>query len=198
MSVGSVLTKELARAGLNVSPQSQGKLLTYLLELERWNRTINLTSLQGVARVRRLVVEPVWIGQKLQMSGKLADIGSGNGSPGIPLLITRSLKEVHLVEARARRAAFLRHAAARLGSRGIVVHKIRAEDMTDSIDSVDWITLQAVSPAPRLIKVLARNFGPTTTVVWITAAAQPPVPGACRICVPSSNTEAWVFQLDQF
>jgi 16S rRNA (guanine527-N7)-methyltransferase len=191
------LERELIVKGLSVSRTNQEKLGVYVRELERWNRTLNLTALEGAELLRRLVVEPAWIGQQLQVSGKLADIGSGNGSPGIPLYVTCSLEKAHLVEARARRAAFLRHVAHELDPPGILVHKIRVEDI-EELEGVDWITLQAVSPSASLLETLRRLFRPTTRVVWITAAREAPVTGAARVPVPGSNTEAWVFQLDQF
>jgi 16S rRNA (guanine527-N7)-methyltransferase len=45
----------------------------------------------------------------------LVDVGSGGGMPGIPLALARPELRVTLVEADARKAAFLEHAAARLG-----------------------------------------------------------------------------------
>jgi hypothetical protein len=45
---------------------------------------------------------------------------------------------------------------------------------------------------------LRRLFQPTTRVVWITAKSKTPAQIASRIGVPGSETEAWVFDLDQF
>src|SRR5690348_7944690 len=45
----------------------------------------------------------------------LVDVGSGGGMPGIPLALARPELRVTLIEADARKAAFLEHAAARLG-----------------------------------------------------------------------------------
>lgn len=177
--------------------EAQRKLETYVRELERWNRTVNLTSLKDEALVRRLVVEPAWIGQKLQMSGKLADIGSGNGSPGIPIYVTCSFRTAHLVESRVRKAAFLRHVAQQLDPAGIVVHRVRAEEI-QALETVDWVTLQAVRPSEALLATLRRLFRSTTRVVWITSGQREPVTGAIHVSVPGGKTEAWSFQLDQF
>ena len=192
-----ILERELLAAGLSFASAIREKLELYIRELERWNRRVNLTSLLGAELVRRLVVEPAWIGQQLQMSGKLADIGSGNGSPGIPLFVTRAMSGVHLIEARTRRAAFLRHMAAQLDPRRVNVHKSRLEDM-DELEPVDWITLQAVRPSGPLVEALCRLCASTTHVVWITASQRAPAPEALRVAVPWGGSEAWVFRLDQF
>jgi 16S rRNA (guanine527-N7)-methyltransferase len=196
--LAGVVEQELAKVGVLVSKQAREKLETYLRELERWNQKVNLTGLAGVEMVRRLVVAPVWIGAQLQMSGNLVDVGSGNGCPGVPLYVSCGLKRVDLIEARARKAAFLRHIANELGQGGIVVHRVRAEDIQDPPSTVDWITLQGVDPSSKLIQTLSRLFGSTTRVVWITSR-EFSIPGhVVRISVPSSNTVAWVFELDQF
>lgn len=196
-SVHAILKAELSRIEVRVSQSIQAKLVLYVEELERWNRTINLTSLKGADLVRRLVAEPAWIGQELQLSGTLADIGSGNGSPAVSLCITRSLQQAYLIEARTKRAAFLRHVAQRLQLQQIVVRRNRVEDIADKFESVDCITLQAVSPTPQLMAGLRRNFAGTTRVVWITSGATAPTSAASRISVPGSNSEVWDFRLDQ-
>ena len=82
---------------MSLSPEIESKLTIYLNELEHWNRRMNLTSLVGGLLVKRLVVDPCWIGQQLQMSGTIVDLGSGNGSPGIPLYLGCKLERAHLV-----------------------------------------------------------------------------------------------------
>jgi len=197
VSVDAILKAELSRIGLSIPLPIQKKLVLYVQELERWNRTVNLTALKGAELVRRLVVEPAWIGQELQLSGTLADIGSGNGSPAVALCVTRNLPRVHLIEARTKRAAFLRHVASRLELSQIAVHRNRVEDIAEPIEPVNCITLQAVNPTPQLMKALSRLFPPTTRVVWITSGAKAPAIGATHISVPGSNSEVWAFRLDQ-
>src|SRR5262245_7655980 len=103
-------------------------LATYCQELERWNQKINLTSLVGSNLVRRLVVEPIWIAEDLKIAGNVVDIGSGNGSPAIPIRLYRPLTHLHLVETRSRRAAFLRHLKSTLALKNVDVHRTRFED----------------------------------------------------------------------
>ena len=198
MSLEETLRSELARLNLSLSNQVQEKLLQYVRELEHWNKSVNLTALSDASLIERLIVEPVWIGQELQLSGVLADIGSGNGCPAIPLVITRGFHRAHLVEARTKRAAFLRHVASKIGLKEIEVHRSRLEDLAEPIENVDWITLQAVNPTPQLLSSLGRVSSATTRVVWITSTADAPISSAKKISVPGSNTRAWIFGLDQF
>ena len=197
MSVERILEDELSHRGLTISIEIKRQLCLFARELLHWNKTVNLTSLQESELVRRLLIEPIWIGRELHMSGRVADIGSGNGSPGIPLFLGCGLNRIHVIEARARRVAFLRHVAAKIGGSGIVVHKSRVEEL-EAFESVDWITLQAVAPSAVLLRSLQRLFEPPTRVVWITSRREAPTAAASRICVRGSQTEAWVFKLDQF
>ena len=190
-----VLEQELRRHGLFTPPVHE-KLSIYIRELERWSSRVNLTSLRGEELIRRLVVEPSKIGRQLQMSGTLVDIGSGNGSPGIPLYLTLGLASVHLVEARTRRAAFLRHVANLVDPEKIIVHKDRLEDIEDGAGRVDWVSMQAVYPSAVLLAALRRWSDATTRVVWITSIDTPPSPTAQAIR-EGGSVRAWVFQLDQ-
>ena len=192
----ALLEGELRREGL-FTPFVHEKLSIYVRELERWNEKVNLTSLQGEELVRRLVVEPVQIGRQLQMSGALADIGSGNGSPGIPLHVCGGLKRVHLIEPRAKRAAFLRHVANLIDRDRIMVHKTRIEDLERMTEPVDWVSMQAVHPSEDLLNALRRLAGTTTRVVWITSVSSPPISTATPLIGKTGTLLAWVFQLDQ-
>jgi 16S rRNA (guanine527-N7)-methyltransferase len=191
-----LLDAELDRLELDTPLQTRDRLAAYIDELQKWNRTLNLTALQGATLVRRLIAEPMWIGQQLQMSGVLADIGSGNGSPSIPLGLACSLRELHLIEVRAKRAAFLRHIVTKLGLENAVVHKVRVEEASDLPANLDWVTLQAVAPTRNLLNSLRRVVTDATRVVWITSRHSPTFETDDHLVVPQSETEVWLFHLD--
>jgi 16S rRNA (guanine527-N7)-methyltransferase len=177
------------------STQSE-RLARYCAELEHWNKKVNLTGLSGADLARRLVAEPVWIAKQLNPTGHLLDIGSGNGSPAIPIHIVCQLRTSHLVESRAKRATFLRHAAATLGLKGVEVHKDRFENLNLNNVKMDWITMQAVALTPDLLVAIRRIAHKSTTLAWITADASPPIPPRERLQAPHSRTEVLLFTLD--
>ena len=196
MNFDEILSRELVRWNLGIPVEVRHQLSEYASELERWNRAVNLTALNGEALVRRLIVEPIWVGGRLQMSGTLVDVGSGNGSPGIPLSVTREFERVVLVEPRLRRAAFLRHIVAKLSLRNIEVARDRIENLPGPV-AADWISMQAIEPTEDILVALNRIRKETTRVVWFTSRDLPPVSGAEEICPPRSSSKIWVFQLDQ-
>ncbi len=81
-----------------------------------WERHI-LDALRGVEELDRCP------------DGPLVDVGSGGGVPGLVLGLVRPARPLHLVEATARKAAFLRETAARMGV-AATVHAERSEDLT--------------------------------------------------------------------
>jgi len=174
-----MLRSEFGELQLEIPRPAIEKLALYASEVEHWNRSINLTSLRGSALTRRLIVDPVWMGMRLEMTGALADVGSGNGSPGIPLSITRAFSSVNLIEPRMKRAVFLRHIAAKAALKSIAVHRCRVESVPAKTVISDWITLQAVDPTPALL---------TRAVLrWMRAAAGPSFCGRFYLCQAHSR-----------
>lgn len=191
-----IIDSELSTLGVGLAPEQRGKLADYCRELERWNRKINLTGLEGVELVRRLVAQPVWIAHKLQLSGVLVDIGSGNGSPAIPMRVVSSLSATHLVEARAKRAAFLRHVVITLGLGAVETHLGRFETIAPEIVEPSWVTLQAVSLTSQLIDSIRKIATKTTRVVWIGGDRSPALPLILDLQVPNSDRHVLVLTLD--
>jgi 16S rRNA (guanine527-N7)-methyltransferase len=66
--------------------------------------------------------EPLW------EVGKLADVGSGGGLPGIPISIVRPELQITLIESTGKKAGFLRHAAEQLALGSVEVVNARVED----------------------------------------------------------------------
>jgi 16S rRNA (guanine527-N7)-methyltransferase len=192
-----ILTSQLLEFGIDVPESQKISLAAYCDELIRWNEKINLTALSGEKLVQRLVVEPVWIAQALKLSGSLTDIGSGNGSPAIPFQIVCPYLRCDLVEARAKRAAFLRHLCLKLKLPGTRIHRAKYEDIAPAVSQSDWITLQAVALTPQLLSVIRGFVRSTTTIVWITAGnVETTLSPVESLSVPITGTRVLLFRLD--
>jgi 16S rRNA (guanine527-N7)-methyltransferase len=127
--------------------------------LERFARLVassphNLVSRAARAELRtRHVPEAVAVAALLPRGpGRLLDVGSGGGFPGMVIAIVRPEVEVHLLDATAKKTAFLQAAADELGI-AVTVHTGRAEDLirTDLAGSFDLVTARAVAPLTRLL-----------------------------------------------
>lgn len=82
-------------------------------------------------------------------AGALADVGSGGGLPGLVLATVRPARETHLIEATARKAAFIAETAAQLGLR-VHVHAERSEDLGrgELRDACACVVARALAPPP--------------------------------------------------
>ena len=108
-----------------MSGPALGRLAAYLDTLAAWSARVNLTGARSPAERTRLLVGSVLGAAGLPVSGRLIDVGSGNGSPGLVLALLRDDLEVTLLEPRARRWAFLREAARAAGRSGVRVLRLR-------------------------------------------------------------------------
>ena len=127
--LSSHLIERARIAGAEIPALLQEKLLAYYEVLTRWNRKINLTSLSNPDEaVDRLLLEPVVAAAALPKSVRLLDLGSGGGSPAIPLALALGAPSLVMVESRNRKAAFLREAA-RVVELSAVVEAVRFEEL---------------------------------------------------------------------
>ncbi len=114
-----------ALEALGLAGSALGRLAAYLDTLAAWSPRVNLTGARTPAERVRLLVADVVAAAELPEAGRLIDVGSGNGSPGLVLALLRDDLEITLLEPRARRWAFLREAARAAGRSGVEVQRRR-------------------------------------------------------------------------
>lgn len=105
--------------------------------------------------------------------GRVADVGSGAGLPGIVLAIARPDAEVVLIEPMERRVTWLAEQIAELGLTNATVVRSRAEDAERS--AFDTVTARAVSALRTLIPItapLAREGGELVLMKGAGAGAE--------------------------
>ena len=116
--------------GLYLSGDQIEKNLSYLKLLLETNQEYNLTSITDTkeATIKHLL-DSLSIYQLLE-GETIADIGSGGGTPGIPLAIAFPKKKFLLVESKQKKAAFLVGAVKQLKLKNVRVINKRAEEVT--------------------------------------------------------------------
>ena len=110
--------------GLELLATERQRLLAYLSLIQRWTKVYNLTSVRNTGEMFThhlldclAVVLPLRAGTGTAGQGKLRllDVGSGAGLPGVILAMLNPTWQVTCVDAVAKKAAFVRQAAAELG-----------------------------------------------------------------------------------
>lgn len=107
----SHLADGIAALGLVLPDETIERLLAFGELLLKWNRVYNLTALRAPPEViTHHLLDSLAVLPHLQAVGRLADIGSGGGLPGIPLAIVRSGLIVTSVETVGKKASFQQQA----------------------------------------------------------------------------------------
>jgi len=142
------LVRRARRCNVTLGGEVVDRLSTYLELLTVWNRRMNLTALDDAdAAVDRLVLEPLLAAKHVPPTSAVIDIGSGGGSPAIPLKIAVPGISLTMVEAKTRKGAFLREAVRQLQLDRVTVEVRRFEELLatpDMHESMDVVTVRAV------------------------------------------------------
>jgi 16S rRNA (guanine527-N7)-methyltransferase len=159
------LARRSRRAGLVLPPELAEALLAYYDLLNRWNRKINLTSITRTDEaIDRLLIEPILAAKHVPAESRsLVDIGSGGGSPAIPLKLAVPALSLRMVESKARKSAFLREAVRQLGLESAFVETNRYEELLtrpELHESSDIVSLRAVRIEARVLMGLQAFLRP--------------------------------------
>jgi 16S rRNA (guanine527-N7)-methyltransferase len=152
------------RFSIPVTGEQLAALETYFRLLAKWNDTINLTALPLVEptdeAIDRLLIEPLAASPFAQETrGDWFDLGSGGGSPALPLKIARPELALTMVESRSRKAAFLREAIRELHLKDATVICDRFEALAGQ-RTAGLVTVRAVRPDQVLFETALRLLAP--------------------------------------
>ena len=127
MSQSLPLEHGLAALAIDLPLLAREKLLAYVALLYKWNKTYSLTAMREQDKaVSHHLLDSLAVLPFLP-AGSLLDVGSGGGTPGIPLAIACPDLHVTLLDSNSKKAAFLQQAAIELALPNISVHCGRVE-----------------------------------------------------------------------
>ena len=153
------LQRRAKRAGINVDTELSSQLETYYRLLATWNQKINLTALNlrdaTDEAFDRLLVEPLVAARHVPTGAqRMMDVGSGGGSPAIPLALASRGLSLLMVESKTRKSVFLREAIRALDLRSADVATARFEELLtrpDLHETHDLVTIRAVRIESRVL-----------------------------------------------
>ena len=198
------LKRDAALLEVTLSDESAARLLSLLDELERWNRTYNLTAVTGREEmITHHLLDSLAISPDLAGT-RIADVGTGAGFPGLPLAIANPARRFTLIDSSGKKTRFVSHAARTLGLANVTVVQARAGTLTPG-EPFDTVTARAFAPLPRLLGEVAPLCGPATRVLamkgrWPEEEVRelPPawrLAGSRQITVPGLDAERCVLHL---
>ena len=167
MTANDLFLRGLAALGLTLEDQQIEKLCRYLIELQKWNRSIHLVAkaeedtLIESHFLDSLTLVPLV--NKCPTPG-LMDVGSGAGFPGVALKIACPDLVVTLVEPRQKRTSFLRQVIRSLDLQGVRVMETRLEKDNEQLlefkESTPIITSRAFASIRKFLE-LAEPYSAT-------------------------------------
>lgn len=177
------LTRRAARAGLFLNDELVEKLDAFYVLLSRWNQKINLTSLTDADEaIDRLILEPIAAARHLESAARtMMDVGSGGGSPAIPLKLTLPHLGLTMVEVKARKSAFLREAIRQLDLQDTRVETARVEELltrAELHEAFDVLTMRAVRIESKGLHTLQAFLAPGGQILLFRGPSGPDAPGA--------------------
>lgn len=177
------LVRRAGKCNIFVSDALAERLTAYYELLVRWNRKINLTSLDNLDEaIDRLLLEPLVASRFIPASATLLlDIGSGGGSPAIPFKLGVPRLAVTMVEAKARKSAFLREAIRQLAIEGAQVETARYEELLvrpELHEAYHVLSLRAVRIEARVLTSLQAFLAPGGNILLFRGPGGPQIPAA--------------------
>ncbi|MDQ6992145.1 MAG: class I SAM-dependent methyltransferase [Mariprofundus sp.] len=135
----------------------------YVDEVMRFRKGLNLTSINNHDEfVRKFITPSLALLSCMPKLGRVLDIGSGMGVPGIPLLMANTGLYGVLVERRKKRAEFLRHVVRKLALR-CDVYDADINDLPRL--NVDICVARAVTDERDLLKMCSLHVNPSAIAV---------------------------------
>jgi len=128
-----ILRRTASQAGVNLTPEQLRQCDLHRRLLLEWNRKVNLTRITDPEEMAvKHFLDSFLPAERLPREGRVLDVGSGAGFPGVPLKVLHPSLDVTLLEARRKKASFLKVLVARLGLKGLRAVQGRWEDFSAS------------------------------------------------------------------
>lgn len=158
-AIDTLLDQGLRR--LHLDPALAPPLRAYLDLLVKWNRAYNLSAVRDpVEMVPKHLLDSLailpWAGH-----GRLLDVGSGAGLPGIPLAIARPDLQVTLLDSNGKKIRFLRQAQIelRLANLSVVESRVEAYHPSQPFDQISSRAFAELGTFVELTRHLLRPGG---------------------------------------
>jgi 16S rRNA (guanine527-N7)-methyltransferase len=155
---------------ISVNDGQVSQIQQYMSTLLTWNEKVNLTAIRDPLEILyRHFCESMYAAVSVPLErGRLADIGSGGGFPGLPLKILRPKIELFLVESNVKKATFLAEVVRVLGFNNARVLVSRYEELGEELTPIDTVCSRAVGEfAPFLAWAGSERIATRQVILWI-------------------------------
>jgi len=172
------IRRALGEFQIAVSDSQVLQIQQYTRILLAWNEKINLTSIRDPLEIlNRHFCECMYAASTVPVEhGRLADVGSGAGFPGLPLKIIRPELQVFLIESNVKKATFLAEVIRDLGLAGARVLVSRYEELAEEVAPLDFVCSRALGEfGPFLEWAHSEKVAAKQVILWIGARDLPEI-----------------------
>lgn len=165
-----VIRKALREFQLQATPEIIIAIQRYMALLLAWNEKVNLTSIRDPVEILyRHFCESMYAAVAVpSLTGRLADVGSGAGFPGLALKIARPELHVFLIESNVKKATFLAEVARELGVADTRVLVSRYEELGEEIAPVDVVCSRALGEFEEFMSWAgSERVGARQAILWV-------------------------------
>lgn len=149
----TILVSALKEMNLPISEESAQQCLLYLSLLMKWNAVHNLTSVRNMEEmIYRHILDSLSVLPFISAGGRVLDVGTGAGLPGIPLALCLKNTEFVLVDSNQKKMNFVQQVILSLHIKNVTPVKIRVEDFHPSV-GFDWIISRAFADLSEFVKI---------------------------------------------
>jgi 16S rRNA (guanine527-N7)-methyltransferase len=141
-----LISKALREFQLEAMPEQVAAIQRYMAMLLAWNEKMNLTAIRDPLEVLyRHFCESMYAAAAVPLkTGRLADVGSGGGFPGLALKIACPELQVVLIESNVKKATFLAEVVRELGFSDARVLVSRYEELGEEIAPLNFVCSRAL------------------------------------------------------
>jgi 16S rRNA (guanine(527)-N(7))-methyltransferase RsmG len=164
------IRRALSEFKVAVNDEKIGQIQHYMTLLLKWNDAMNLTAIRDPLEILyRHFCESMFGATLIPVGfGRLADVGSGGGFPGLPLKIACPEIEVCLIDSNVKKATFLAEVVRELALPEARVLVSRYEELDEEVTPLDVVCSRAVGEFAHFLKWAAsEKVGARTVMLWI-------------------------------
>ena len=160
--MNSLISEGLDELGYENDPLLIEKLEIYLATLKKWNRVYNLTAIDEDSEIIvKHFLDSLSVNQYIQHSGRILDVGTGAGFPGLVLALFNPEKSFVLVDGVSKKISFLQEMIGKLNLKNVIaVHtKVEQYNVAEQFDIIISRAFADIKKMTKLTSHLIKDGG---------------------------------------
>ena len=160
--MNSLISEGLDELGYENDPLLIEKLEIYLATLKKWNKVYNLTAINEDSEIIvKHFLDSLSVNQYIQNSGRILDVGTGAGFPGLILALFNPEKSFVLVDGVSKKISFLQEMIGKLNLKNVIaVHtKVEQYNVAEHFDIIISRAFADIKKMTKLTSHLIKDGG---------------------------------------